>query len=99
MIIIVLILSILNFIGLLTAGVIYFKEKCTIVPIEEWNRIAKVYNVAVTAGLVTEDGELTPPIAPDNVGFFKEQVDEDFYEEEEEEEEDKRKKSKKNGKH
>lgn len=60
MITIVLILSILNFIGLLTAGVIYFKEKYTIVPIEEWNRIAGVFNAAVTAGQVDENDTFIP---------------------------------------
>jgi len=56
--------------------IFWIKEHYFICSVEEWNRAAKVYNVAVTAGLVTDDGELTPPIAP-NVGFFKEQIDED----------------------
>lgn len=99
MIIIVLILSILNFVGLLTAGVIYFKEKYTIVPIEEWNRIAGVFNAAVTAGQVDENDTFIPakeiPVdeLPGGYGFFKEEIpDEEFEEEEEEEGKNKRKK-------
>lgn len=80
-----LILNILTLLGLCLAGCIYFKEKYIIVSIEQWNEIAHIYNAAVTSGLVSEEGELTPPIATDNVGFFKEQIDEGLYEEEEEE--------------
>lgn len=90
-----LLMCLFNSLFIIMVTIFWVKEHYFICSVEEWNKVAKVYNVAVTSGLVTEDGELTPPVAPDNVGFFKEQVDEDFYEEEEEEEG----KKKKNGKH
>lgn len=81
MITLILILSVLNFSGLLTAGVLYFKNKYTIVTIDQWNEIATVYNTVVTAGLVDEKGELTsPPELAGGHGFFKEQVEEAYEE-------------------
>lgn len=85
MLTLILILNILNIGGLLTAGVLYFKETYTIVRIEQWNEIANIYNEAVSSGLVTEEGEVATPIATDNVGFFKEYIDEPMEEQEEEE--------------
>lgn len=80
-----LILNILTLLGLCLAGGIYFKETYTIVRIEQWNEIANVYNEAISSGLVTEEGEVATPIATDNVGFFKEYIDEPIEEQEEEE--------------
>lgn len=68
MITLILILNILNLGGLLTAGILYFKEKYTIVPIEEWNEIVKVYNEMITAQdeIVSPGGE---------GGFFREALE------------------------
>ena len=84
MLTLILILNILNICGLMTAGILYFKENYTIVSIEEWNKIATVYNIAITSGVMTEDGEINETAILPNVGFFKEQI-EDVIEEEEEE--------------
>ena len=73
----ILILNILNICGLLTAGILYFKEKYTIVSIEEWNKIATVYNIAITSGIMTEEGEINETTISPNIGFFKEQLDEE----------------------
>lgn len=80
----ILILNILNICGLLTAGILYFKEKYTIVTIEEWNKIATVYNIAITSGIMTEDGDINETAIAPNVGFFKEQIEEGYEEYEEE---------------
>lgn len=80
----ILILSVLNFGGLLTAGVLYFKSKYTIVTIEQWNEIAQVYNTLAEKNLLDCIDDLTPnQEACGGVGFFKEQIDEEVYEEDE----------------
>lgn len=81
MLLLILILNILNICGLLTAGILYFKEKYTIVTIEEWNKIATIYNIAITSGVITEDGEINETAVIPNIGFFKEQLEEDYEEE------------------
>ena len=81
MLLLILILNILNICGLLTAGILYFNEKYTIVTIEEWNKIATVYNIAITSGIMTEDGEINETAVIPNIGFFKEQLEEDYEEE------------------
>ena len=70
MLTLILILNILNLGGLLTAGILYFNEKYTIVPIEEWNEIVKVYNEMITSQeeVISPGGE---------GGFFREAL-EDF---------------------
>lgn len=84
MITIVLMLSILNFCGLLAAGIIYFKEKYTIVTIEQWNEIAQVYNTLAEKNLLDCIDDLAPnQEACGGVGFFKEQLEEEFEEEDE----------------
>lgn len=81
----ILVLNILNICGLITAGILYFKEKYTIVSIEQWNEIATVYNIAITSGIINEKGKINESAVIPNVGFFKEQLKEI---EEEEEEDD-----------
>lgn len=71
MLTLILILNILNLGGLLTAGILYFKEKYTIVPIEEWNEIVKVYNEMIT----TQDEIISPG---GEGGFFREALEENF---------------------
>lgn len=70
MLTLILILNILNLGGLLTAGILYFKEKYTIVPIEEWNEIVKVYNE-----MITSQDEIVSPGGEG--GFFREALEED----------------------
>lgn len=84
MLTLILILNILNICGLTAAGILYFKEKYTIVLIEEWNKIATVYNIAIASGIITEEGEINETAVVPNVGFFKEQLTK--IEEEEEDE-------------
>lgn len=60
MITLILILSVLNFGGLITAGVLYFKNKYTIVSIEQWNEIAQVYNTLAEKNLLDCIDDLTP---------------------------------------
>lgn len=72
MLTIILILNILNLGGLLTAGILYFNEKYTIVPIEEWNEIVKVYNEMITS----QDEEVISPGGEG--GFFREALEENF---------------------
>ena len=85
MITLILILSVLNFGGLLTAGVLYFKDKYTIVTIEQWNKIAQVYNALAEKNLLDCIDNLAPnQEACGGVGFFKEQLDEELDEEESE---------------
>ena len=67
----ILILNILNLGGLLTAGILYFNEKYTIVQIEEWNEIVKVYNEMITA----QDETISPG---GKGGFFREALEENF---------------------
>lgn len=83
MITLILILSVLNFGGLLTAGVLYFKNKYTIVSIEQWNEIAQVYNALAEKNLLDCIDDLTPnQEACGGVGdFFRDAL----YEEENEE--------------
>lgn len=84
MLTIILILSVLNFSGLLTAGVLYFKNKYTIVTIEQWNEIAQVYNALAEKNLLDCIDDLTPnKEAAGGCGFFKEYVEEEYDEEEE----------------
>lgn len=71
MITLILILNILNLGGLLTAGILYFKEKYTIVSIEEWNEIVKVYNE-----MITSQDEIISPGGEG--GFFREALEENF---------------------
>ncbi len=79
----ILVLNILNICGLMTAGILYFKEKYTIVSIEEWNRVATVYNIAITSGIMTDEGKINESAVIPNVGFFKEQLEEELEEEDE----------------
>lgn len=84
MITLILILSVLNFSGLLTAGILYFKNKYTIVTIEQWNEIAQVYNALAEKNLLDCIDDLTPnQEAAGGCGFFKECVEEDYNDEEE----------------
>lgn len=83
MLTLILIFNILNICGLMTAGILYFKEKYTIVSIEEWNRVATVYNIAITSGIITNEGKINESAVVPNVGFFKEQLDEEIKEEDE----------------
>lgn len=85
MIIATFILSLINLIGISIAGAIYFKEKYLITTIEQWNEIAHVYNAVVNAGLVNEEGELQLPISQENVGFFRDEIEEDLFDDDEEE--------------
>ncbi|MBQ2350101.1 MAG: hypothetical protein II393_02375 [Cytophagales bacterium] len=85
MLVAIFVLSLINLVGLIIAGCLYFKETYCIVSIEHWNEIATVYNTVVTAGLVDEKGELTSP--PELAGgcgsFFRDQLEEDYYEDDE----------------
>lgn len=77
MITLILILSVLNFGGLITAGVLYFKNKYTIVSIEQWNEIAQVYNTLAEKNLLNCIDDLTPnQELVGGEGFFKEQLEE-----------------------
>ena len=84
MLTLILILNILNICGLTTAGILYFKNKYTIVTIEQWNEIAQVYNALAEKNLLDCLDDLTPnQEACGGVGFFKEQLDEEYNEEDE----------------
>lgn len=78
-----LLMCLFNSLFIIMVTIFWVKEHYFICSVEEWNKVAKVYNVVVTSGLVTEDGELTSPVAADNVGFFKEQVEGENEEEDE----------------
>lgn len=84
-----MVLSSLNFIGLLIAGFLYFKEKYIIVSLEQWNMIAHVYNHCVTEGMIDEEGNFLTESVQElagGTGFFKEEIPDVYYEEEEEDE-------------
>lgn len=84
----ILTFTILNFIGLIIAGVLFFKERYVIVSLEQWNMIAHVYNHCATEGMIDEEGNFlteSVPELPGGVGFFREEIpDEEDYEEEDE---------------
>lgn len=83
----ILILSISNFIGLLIAGILYFREKYIIVSIEQWNTLAHVYNHCAAEGMIDEEGNFLEEPSQElagGCGFFKEEIPEVVYEEEEE---------------
>ena len=87
MLITILVLSIINLIGFIVAGVLYFKEKFCIVSIEQWNELATIYNKVITAGLIDEEGNLVKdqepiPELPGGYGFFKDELPEEIIEEE-----------------
>lgn len=91
MLITILILSIINLLGLTTAGLIFFKRNYVIVGMEEWNTVAGVFNAAVAAGQIDENDAFVPakeiPVdeLPGGYGFFREEIpDEELIEEEEE---------------
>lgn len=95
MLVTLLILTVLNSIGLIIAGSIYFKETYTIVRIEQWNEIVHIVNEVTQAGLLNEEGELeVPQELAGGCGFFRDEIPE-VYEDEEEEEGDKKKGRKK----
>lgn len=77
----------MNFIGLIIAGVLFFKEKYIIVSLEQWNMIAHVYNHCATEGMIDEEGNFLTESVQELAGgygsFFREQLED--YEEEEEE--------------
>lgn len=77
------IFSLLNLIGLLICAIVYFRERFIIVSIEEWNELATIYNKVVTAGIIDEEGNLVTQELAGGQGFFKEYVDDDYYEEDE----------------
>jgi len=84
----ILTFTILNFIGLIIAGVLFFKERYVIVPLEEWNMIAHVYNHCATEGMIDEEGNFLTESVQElagGTGFFKEEIPDVYYEEEEEE--------------
>lgn len=89
MLTVILILTLINLSGLIATGVIYFKEKYTIVSLEEWNKIARVFNACVADGLVNEEDEyIHPEELPvrelaGGYGFFRDEipVEEDLEEE------------------
>lgn len=84
MLVALLILTVLNSIGLIIAGGIYFKETYTIVRIEKWNEIVHIVNEVTQAGLLNEAGELEiPQELAGGCGFFKDEIPE-VYEDEEE---------------
>jgi len=78
------IFSLLNLIGLLICAIVYFRERFIIVSIEEWNELATIYNKVVTAGIIDEEGNLVAQELPGGQGFFKDALEEEYYEEEEE---------------
>lgn len=89
MLITILILSIINLLGLTTAGLIFFKRNYVIVGMEEWNTVAGVFNAAVAAGQIDENDMFIPakeiPVdeLPGGYGFFREEIpDEELIEEE-----------------
>lgn len=91
MLITILILSIINLLGLTTAGLIFFKRNYVIVGMEEWNTVAGVFNAAVAAGQIDENDAFIPakeiPVdeLPGGYGdFFRDAL----YEEEDEPEEE-----------
>ena len=77
MIIACLILNILTLLGLCLAGCIYFKEKYTIVSIEQWNEIAEVYNTVIEKGLLEEIAETPIEEKAGGYGFFREALEEE----------------------
>lgn len=84
MLTLILMLNILNICGLLTAGILYFKEKYTIVSIDQWNEVAQVYNALAEKNLLDCIDDLTPnQEACGGFGFFREQLEEVYDDEEE----------------
>lgn len=76
------VLSILNTGILLILGLNYLKNKYTIVTIEQWNEIAQVYNTLAEKNLLDCIDDLTPnQEVCGGVGFFKEQVEEEYEDE------------------
>ena len=73
----ILILNILNICGLTAAGILYFKEKYTIVSIEQWNEVATVYNALAEKNLLDCIDDITPnQEACGGHGFFKDYIEE-----------------------
>lgn len=93
MLIAVLIFSIINFIGLLIAGKIYFDNTFVIKYMDEWNILANVFNKAMELGYIDDNNEFIPPCElpaeelAGGEGFFKEYIDDISYEEEQQEDE------------
>lgn len=85
---VILTLSIINTLGLLIAGVIYWKNNFTIVRLEEWNLAANAYNTLGELGLLDENGELhvetsseeseEPIEQAGGEGFFRDSLYEDY---------------------
>lgn len=83
---IIQILTILNSLVLIGLAVHKIQETFLIVTIEEWNKIATVFNDAVLAGYVDEDNNFTTECrkqAVGGMGFFKEYAEEYLDEDEE----------------
>lgn len=92
MLVALLILTVLNSIGLIIAGGIYFKETYTIVRIEKWNEIVHIVNEVTQAGLLNEEGEVEiPQELSGGCGFFKDEIPEVYEDEEESKKDSKRK--------
>lgn len=92
-----LLMCLFNSLFIIMVTIFWVKEHYFICSVEEWNKLAEVYNKVVENGLIDCLDELVPPgvEACGGYGFFKDQVDEEFYEEEEQEEEGKNKRKKK----
>lgn len=76
---IIQVLTIINSLVLIGLAVHKIKETFLIVTIEEWNKIATVFNDAVLAGYVDEDNNFTTECQKEAVGglgFFKDYVEE-----------------------
>ena len=82
----ILILSILNFIGLIIAGKIYFENHFVIIDIETWNTVGNFYNERHDE----EGNEITQELAGGTgiaVGFGADYLNDSEESEEEEEDE------------
>lgn len=80
---ITLILTIINSLVLIGLAVYKIKETFLIIRIEEWNKVATVFNDAVLAGYVDDDNNFTTEClkeAVGGVGFFKDYIEEYDYE-------------------
>lgn len=74
------IFSVLNFIGLLYAGYLYFINKYAIVTLEDWNKVAVFYNEHFSE--YDENGEPIPEEKSGGCGFFVGSLEEECYDEE-----------------
>lgn len=74
-----MVLTVINIIALVLLAVGYFRGNYTIVDLETWNKLAHFYNEYSDG-----EGGIEVPERAGGEGFFREYIDEDYFDEEEE---------------